>query len=161
MSLWTRILLGVSLTLNLFVIGAIIGVLILREQNLAGSAGHDPVMGAADGLTPAHRDAYRAMMVQTLVSVRPTLRDARIARRQAMMQIVAEPFDRAAADASLARAREDDAAARGRVEDAVLDFAVTLPPQERSVLVRGLARAALARWLAAHPGRRPPTPRDP
>jgi uncharacterized membrane protein len=161
MSVWTRVLLGVSLTLNLFVAGAVAGVLILRHRVLETAVDRDPVMAAADALAPAHRDAYRAMMRQTLLSVRPALRDARVARHAAMGQIAAEPIDRAGASGNLGRARADDAAARSQVEEAILEFAGRLPPAERAAYVQGLSRAALRRWLAAHPGGRPLAPQDP
>jgi uncharacterized membrane protein len=151
-----RVLLGVSLVLNLFVIGAVAGVFILRQQIIARGIEADPVMHAADALPPARRDAYRALMRTTLEGIRPGLRDARQIRHQAMLAIRAEPFDRAAASADLAHARADDAAARGEVEDAILTFAQSLPQDQRAVFVRGLGRSALTRWLASHPGQKPP-----
>ena len=160
MSVRMRVLLGVSLVLNLFVIGAIAGVFILRQQLVARGVEADPVMHAADALPPARRDAYRAMMRTMLEGIRPGLRDARQVRHQAMLAIRAEPFDRALASANLARARADDAAARAEVEGAILTFAQTLPRDQRAVFVRGLGRSALTRWLASHPGQRPPTPGD-
>jgi uncharacterized membrane protein len=151
-----RILLGVSLALNLFMIGAIAGVFILRQQIVARGVEADPVMHAADALPPARRDAYRALMRTTLEALRPGLRDARQVRRHAMAIMRAEPFDRAAANVDLAHARADDAAARGEVEEAILNFAQGLPQEQRAMFVRGLERSALTRWLATHPGRRPP-----
>ena len=150
-----KILLGVSLALNLFVIGAVAGVLLLRQQSLTRVERGDPVLSAADALPPARRDAYRAMMTTTLKSLAPTLRDARLVRRDAMARIRTEPFDRAAVSADLARGRADDAAARGQVEEAILNFAATLPPDQRAIFGKGLVRAALARWVASHPGHRP------
>jgi uncharacterized membrane protein len=114
------------------------------------------VLSAADTLPPAKRDAFRAMMSAKLSSLGPSLRDARLARHDAMARIRTEPFDRAAASADLARGRADDAAARGVVEEAILDFAATLPADQRALFGRGLVRAAVARWVASHPGHRPP-----
>lgn len=152
--LWVKILLGVSLVLNLFVIGAVAGVLIIRQQALARAG--DPLMSAADALTPDRREAFRAMIGPTLLSLRPQLRDARMARHDAVARFQAQPFDRAAASADFARARADDAAARGQVEDALLDFAAKLPPDQRAAFAKGLTRSAVARWIASHPGRAPP-----
>ncbi len=149
-----KVLLGVSLVLNLFMIGAVAGVLILRHQAQTRRGG-DPVFSAADGLPPAQRDAFRAMVAARLAAIRPNLHDARLARRDAMMRIAAVPFDRAAAGADLARGRADDAAARGQLEDGILDFAGALPPDQRAVLVKGLEHAALVRWIGSHPGARP------
>ncbi len=154
--LWVKILLGVSLVLNLFVIGAVAGVLVIGRQALARAGGGDPLMNAADALAPEQRAAFRAMIGPMLRSLRPDLRDARIARRDAMARFQVQPFDRAAASADFARARADDAAARGRVEEALLDFAAKLPPDQRAAFAKGLTRAAVARWIASHPGRAPP-----
>jgi uncharacterized membrane protein len=155
---WPKVLLAVSLVLNLFVIGAVIGVLVIRQHALAQAGAVDPVMSAANALPADKRDAFRAAMAARLQSLRPQLRDARIARRAAMARLQLEPFDRAAASADLARGRADDAAARGQVEEAILDFAATLPVDQRAALAKGLGRAALTRWIASHPGRRAPAP---
>jgi len=154
--IWVKILLGVSLVLNLFVIGAVAGVLIIRQQALARGGGGDPLMSAADALPPEQRGAFRAMIGPMLGSLRPDLRDARRARHDAMARFQVQPFDRAAASADFARARADDAAARGRVEEALLDFAAKLPPDRRAAFAKGLTRSAVARWIASHPGRTPP-----
>ena len=154
--LWVKVLLGVSLVLNVFVVGAVAGVLVIRQQVLARAGAGDPLMNAADALPPNQREAFRALIGPTLLSLRPGLRDARIARHDAMVRFRVQPFDRVAASADFARARADDAAARGRVEETLLDFAAKLPPDQRAVFARGLTRAAVARWIASHPGRAPP-----
>lgn len=153
---WVRVLLACSLVLNLFVVGAIIGVLLIRHQALARAGAGDPLMQAANALPSVERDAFRAMISARIQSIRPALRDARLSRRDAMARFQAEPFDKAAADADLARARGDDAAARAQIEAGILNFAATLPPAERAAFAKGLSRAALARWVAAHPERRSP-----
>ena len=152
---WGKVLLAVSLVLNLFVIGAIVGVLVLRQQALARAGSGDPVMRAADALPPAQRDAFRAMIGARIQALRPGLRDARLVRRDAMARLQAEPFDRAAASADLARGRMDDQNARAAVEEAILDFAAKLPPDQRAAFGKGLIRAGRARWIASHPGFRP------
>lgn len=154
--LWVKILLGVSLVLNLFLVGALVGVLVISLRAMASADGRDPLMSAADALTPDRREAFRAMIGPTLLSLRPQLRDARMARHDAVAHFQAQPFNRAAASADFARARADDATARGRVEEALLDFAAKLPPDQRAAFARGLTRAAVARWIASHPGRAPP-----
>ena len=149
-----KVLLAISLVLNLFVIGAVAGVLIMRQQLLARAASADPVMHAADALPQAQRDAFRTMIGAQIQALRPGLRDARLARRDAMARVQIEPFDRAAAGADLARARMDDQSARAAVEELILDFAAKLPPGQRAAFGKGLIRAGRARWIASHPGYR-------
>jgi uncharacterized membrane protein len=154
---WMKVLLAASLVLNLFFVGAVGGVMVIRHGAMVRAAAGDPLLTAADSLAPAQHNAFRAMIAGQLAAIRPQLRDARQARRQAVAQIEADPFDRAAAGANLARARADDAAARGQIEEAILSFAAQLPPTERLAFANGLRRAALARWLANHPGARQST----
>ena len=154
---WVNTLLAVSLVVNLFVAGAVVGVLVVRQQVLSHASG-DPLMDAANTLPAAERDAFRTMISTRIEALRPQLRDARLARREAMSRFQAQPFDRAATGAALARARADDLATRGQIEDVIVDFAAKLPPNERAGFAKGLSRAALARWLANHPGRKPPAP---
>jgi uncharacterized membrane protein len=149
---WGKVLLAVSLVLNLFVIGAVAGVLIMRQQLLARAASSDPVMRAADALPSPQREAFRAMIGVQIQALRPGLRDARLARRNAMARLQTEPFDRAGAGADLARARMDDQNARAAVEEAILNFAAQLPPDQRAAFGKGLVRAGRARWIASHPG---------
>jgi uncharacterized membrane protein len=106
-------------------------------------------------LPPAQRDAFRTMIGARIQTLRPGLRDARLARRDAMARLQAAPFDRAAASADLARGRTDDQNARAAVEEAILDFAAKLPPDQRAAFGKGLIRAGRARWIANHPGFRP------
>jgi uncharacterized membrane protein len=158
---WVKLLLAVSLALNLFIFGAAAAVFVLRQQVLAHAVARDPLVSAADALPAAQRDAFRAMIGARLQALRPGLRDAGLMRREAMIQLASEPFDRAVISADLARGRMDDQAARAQVEEAILDFAAKLPPDQRAVFAKGLIRAGRARWIASHPGRTPhpaPTP---
>jgi uncharacterized membrane protein len=152
---WVNILLAISLVVNLFIVGAVVGVLVVRQQVLSQTSG-DPLVDAANALPPAERAVFRATISARIESLRPQLRDARLARREAMSRFQTEPFDRTAASADLARARTDDQAVRGQIEEVILDFAAKLPPNQRADFAKGLSRAALARWIAAHPGRKPP-----
>ena len=153
---WVKILLAVSLVVNLFVVGAVAGVLVIRSRAQAQGDG-DPLLHAADALPAGRRVAYRPMLAATIGALRPDRRDARMARRQAITRFQAEPFDRAAVTRRLRAGPGRRRLRRGpKVEEAILDFAAKLPPDQRAAFARGLTRAAVARWVASHPGRTPP-----
>jgi len=159
------ILLGLSLVLNVFVVGAFVGVFFGQATGLArpGAPRPNPIMAAADRLNPVDRDSFRALMQDEVQREGPTALDARLARRQAGDLLRAPTFDRAAAAAALDRARSDDAQVRQAIENAMLDFAAKLDQRDRSTLADGLGRGS--RWLARHAGAAsgapPPAPQQP
>ena len=142
------ILLGLSLVLNVFVIGAVAGLFFGQTFGLptANPQRANPVMAAASQLNPVDRDTFRALMQDEVQREGPTALDARQARRQAAELMRAPTFDRTAAGVALDRARGDDMQVRQAVENAMLDFAAKLDQHDRTLLAEGLARAP--RWLA-------------
>jgi uncharacterized membrane protein len=158
------ILLGLSLVLNVFVIGAVVGLFFgpaIGAPPTPPQPRPNPMMAAADRLDPADRDVFRALMQDEVQRQGPTALDARLARRQAAELMRQPTFDRAAAGVALDRARADDATVRRAVEDAMLDFAARLDQRGRTTLADGLGRSPgwLARRAAASaqpPASRPP-----
>jgi|HubBroStandDraft_4_1064222.scaffolds.fasta_scaffold144824_2 uncharacterized membrane protein len=154
------ILLGLSLVLNVFVIGAFVGVFFGPAIGLppASAARPNPMMAAADRLDPTDRDVFRALMQDEVQREGPTALDARLARRQAAELLRQPNFDRAAAGAALDRARADDMQVRQAVENALLDFAARLDQRGRSTLSDGLGRAPgwLGRRAAGAASGQPP-----
>lgn len=135
-----------SAALNLFLIGAVIGGLVIARQTpsalAAQSANARPLWIAADRLPPAEREAYRAVLRAQAPSVAGQVRQARLIRRQAWETLSREPVDTAQVGRELASARALEMAARGGVEDKIIAFAATLSPAERAELADGLARSA-------------------
>jgi uncharacterized membrane protein len=132
-----KIALGVSIALNVFIVGGIVGAIYMHRT--ASPAG-PPLMRAGDGLSSQDRDAFRRMLETEIPVVRPLQDDARQARRQAMDALQQPTFDRVQVGALMARARADEDKARGVMEGAVLDFAAKLPADERASLVRSMRR---------------------
>lgn len=148
------IALVVSLVVNVFVIGAVAGVLLTHGAPpwAKSPPRPNPLMAAAANLDPADRDALRALMIDEVQRQAPTRIDAMMARRQAVALMRAPTFDRAAAGAALDRARADDMAVRQKLENTLLDFAAKLDARSRIALSDGMTRGAARRWMAAHPG---------
>jgi uncharacterized membrane protein len=149
-----KIALAASVVVNVFTIGAVGGLVYERLQPKAvRAAPGNLVVQAAAALTPAEQAAFRQMLRERMVQDRPLIRESRQARRRAMDQIGAPAFDQAAVNASLAQARADDTAVRTHIEEGVTAFAAGLSPAERAAFADGFRKAALARWIANHPGK--------
>lgn len=138
------ILLVGSLALNLFLLGAIVGGLVvgqrLRVHRAPPIAGGPMLWAAARELPPEHRAAYREVLRGKGGEARRELRDAREARAQAWSGLAKEPLDADAVRKQLAAARAQDSKARGALEDRIVAFAETLSAEDRARFVEGLAR---------------------
>jgi uncharacterized membrane protein len=134
----------VSLAVNLFVLGGLVGAILMGFMRPHGPP---PVSGpphlAAIGaeLAPAHREAWVTTVKQTAQSSGPKLRQAREYRRQAWQALVNDPVDPQAAIAALDQSRTLEFQARGEMDRAVVGFAATLPADERRKLGDALMRA--------------------
>lgn len=134
-----------SVALNLFVIGAVVGVVVLgdrvREAANGAERPRQPLWRAADTLPPEHQRAYRQLLRGEAGRVGGQMRQARQARREAWDDLGGEPLDGPAISRRLTEARALEMTARGGVEDRIVAFAATLPPAERAELARGLAHS--------------------
>jgi uncharacterized membrane protein len=139
--LWVRILFVVSLVLNVFLIGAAVGVFTLGAH-LARDRGHErgpppgPGAGgqlwrASQGLPPEQARAFRQALRREAIAMRPQAQANLQVRMEAWRTGTREPFDPAAVKAALARARAGDQAARARIEERLVDLAAALPADQR------------------------------
>jgi uncharacterized membrane protein len=140
----------ISVALNLFLIGAGAGAWILAQRlghvlPVAATAQRAPLWRAGDDLPPTHREAWRTFLREHALGVAPALRQSRSDRRAAWDMLLQPNVDVGAVKAELARSRTADSQARGQVEDAIVDFAATLPANERVTLLEGLRRVAPGR----------------
>jgi uncharacterized membrane protein len=138
----------VSVALNLFAIGAVVGGFVIAERlhgatlvRRPGMGQQQPLWAAADALPAAPRDAYRALLRDQALAVGMQVREARQARRRAWAGLMTEPFDASGTAKNLADARALEMQARGGVEQKIVEFAATLPANEREKLAQGLAHA--------------------
>lgn len=144
------IALFISLAVNLFAIGAMVGGLVIGvRMSSAMRSGPPPIFAAASALPEARQDAYRQALRGEARHVRRSLMRAGEARRQAWSAIADEPFDPAAVRQSLKDAQAIEAQARTRLENRVVDFAGDLSLEERGALAEALSRPPVRR----HEGR--------
>lgn len=138
------LLLVASLALNLFLVGTIVGGLVvgqrLRPEPPQRVRMGPPIWTAGRELSPEHRAAYREVLRGEDGAVRRELRAAREARADAWRGLADTSFDAEAVRRRLAEARAQDARARAALEERIVDFAVGLPPEERARFAEGLSR---------------------
>lgn len=131
-----------SLTLNVFVIGAVGGAAVMRhrvmEERARPTKMGNPLMRVAERLPQDVRARYVARMRQEGAVVWPRMKEARAARAEAAAALSAESYDPASVSAALDRARSAEAATRASLENAVVDFARDLKPEERAVIASAL-----------------------
>jgi uncharacterized membrane protein len=160
-----KVALGLSLALNLLLISGIVGAALTWTRIAARppqAQGRIPLRFAGDGLTPEHRQAFRAAIRGVNRGLIPTGQTARESRREAAALFVQPTFDTAAVLAALARARAADFSIRTQLETAVVGFAAGLPAQERESLADGLRRGGPLRQPVAPRGLAPrPSPQTP
>lgn len=137
------ILLVVSAALNLFLVGAVVGGLVVAARApaagaMAGPRG-GPLWTAGEALPPDQRRAFRRALRAEAPEARRRLQEARRLRREAWAELARPDFDRAAAEQALARARALELSTRTALESRLLTFAADLPPDQRRRLAEGLA----------------------
>lgn len=138
---WIKIVLAVSLAMNLAIAGVVAGAVLGR-----GERGDVPALRSL-GLGPVAlalpRDT-RAGLRDRLADEAPALREdrAELGRglRDLRAALMADPFDRARAEAALARSRLAATGLQERGHAALLDALERLPPDARAEVADRLAR---------------------
>lgn len=158
---WLAVALAISAALNLFLIGLMAGVFLLGDGARDGARRGPPLWRMGANLDETHRQAFQGQLRRAARGALPEVLEARAARRDAYDALSREPFDRAAAGQAFARARALDNASRSRVDEAVLDFAATLPSDQRAALAEGYRREGPRGHRRWREDRGPPTPPAP
>lgn len=136
-------MLFVSLAVNLFLVGALAGGLVVGqrfrgERPPMASRPVQPLWRAGDALPPDQAQAYRKALREEAPGMREAMRAARTARQDAWRAIGQDPFDPTVTKRRLAEIRAEEASARGQIDNNVVDFAASLSPADRAALARGL-----------------------
>jgi uncharacterized membrane protein len=135
-----KIALAVSLALNLFVIGAVVGSagmqarLTKKAPETSTRGNTSALIRAAEVLPEDKRAQYHARLKAEGESAQADFKAARAARVRASALIAAPDYDQPRISALLAEARTHDVRARARFETAVIEFAAGLTPEERKAL---------------------------
>lgn len=137
-----KVALAVSVAVNIFVVGAVAGGLIMGVRSFDGRSHRDrpPVIQMIQSLDEADRIAAEQTLHETGLAARQDFNAARGYRSEAITLAGAEAFDRAAVEAALTQARQAEGAGRDRLETALLDLMERLDQADRQRLAPGLAR---------------------
>jgi uncharacterized membrane protein len=136
-----RIVLVVSVILNLFLAGALVaGIISVRSGGRMINAGSLRIAGAE--LPRAERRPFRMALREARRSMRPALIEARAARIEAAALLRRPTIDQPAVVAALDRARSAEVAVRAAVERRAVAYAATLPPADRAKLADAMQRRA-------------------
>jgi uncharacterized membrane protein len=145
MSKGWKIAIGVSLALNLFLIGSLVGVMVIGlrafgDRDDAQRARRPGIGAAFQALPDDRRQAFREVMRAQALAAGPDFRAAAQARREAMQAMSAPAYDAAAVSAALQRAREADGRARARIDATLAERLSQFSPSERQLFARGMMR---------------------
>ncbi len=151
MKRWSTILLVASVVLNIFLLGAIAGSLWRWTHGQGPGLRASWQARAADALPAEQADALRRAVRGVARDNLDLVREGGTARAEAARLFVQPHFDAAAVLGQLDKARAADGALRGRLEGAVVDFAATLPPDQREALARALRTGPLRQRRAPPP----------
>jgi uncharacterized membrane protein len=138
----------VSLALNVFVVGAFVGVHLAGREQHRGPPElrpRSPVAAAVRTLTPEQQAAWRAQMPEFTQTFGPKVREARRLSRETFRSFEDDPFDGAAKLAALKQARALEQESRAEMDRRLVAFAATLPPADRAKFGEALARPAAGR----------------
>jgi uncharacterized membrane protein len=140
---WSTILLIVSLVTNIFLIGAIAGGVWRWTHNPAIGLRGAWRIRAAEALPDAQADAFRAAIQTTVRANIAVAHQGRAARAEAARLFVQPQFDTNAVNIRLDQARAADMAMRTQLEHRVVQFASTLPQDQRAKLAEALKAGPL------------------
>ncbi len=137
------IALGVSLVVNVFVVGAIVGAIgmnhrITEKRAQPRQFAGNPILRVSERLPKDVGERYLAAMRAQGEGSRAKMAEMRQARGDAMRALSAPDYDAKAAADALARARTAEGEMRAALETTVVEFAKDLPQDQRAVIAQSL-----------------------
>lgn len=133
-----KIALAVSLVLNVFILGAAVGAWFWRSTPVPQQQDQS-LAAAGQALDTDERQAFRDTLAKARHDAQPDSKAAHDARDKLAQLLHQTELDRNAIDAALDMTRTADVKVRARIEAAVIDFAESLDPKDRAILIGGLA----------------------
>ncbi|RAK56706.1 periplasmic heavy metal sensor [Phenylobacterium deserti] len=136
------IALFVSLTVNVFVVGALAGAALtnLRPPPPERSRGGGPMGPAVAALSPGAQEEWRSALRDGQPGVAARFREARMIRRAAWARLGADQVDTQAVLKELERARAIDGETRAELDRRIVSFAAGLTPEDRKRFAQALAQ---------------------
>lgn len=141
-----KILLGVSLALNLFAVAGGVALYttrakVDRQVEAQAKPGRGvSVMTMTESLAPAERDRVRAALRTAARAAKPDFEAARAARREAVARAAAPDYDPVAVQSLMEQSRLAEMRGRARLESDALTILGTMSPADRAAMAPMLAR---------------------
>lgn len=135
----SKIALAISLTVNVFLLGAAAGAWFWEASPLPSQQPNQGLAAVGRALDPDKRQAFRDVLAKARQDAQADSKAARDAREKLAQLLNEADFDRSSIDATLDMTRAADTRVRARIEAAIIDFAQTLDPKSRAILIDGLA----------------------
>lgn len=134
----------VSLALNVFVGGAFVGAYLAKAKEpppaAAGLRARSPLIQAVRALPPESQAAWREGGRDFARTHAPKTREARRLARETLRHFGDEPFDKDATLAALQKARAAEHENRLAMDRRIVEFAATLPQEQRAAFGEALAK---------------------
>lgn len=135
---WRSILLIVSLALNLFLVGILVGGRVAEwrapASPTAAALGPGAVSQLLSALPASARSEARRMFTERRPEIRRHFRALRTARLEAMRTLRAEPFDRQAFAEAMETVRERTLALQAAVQQVLIDLSGEVDAETRARL---------------------------
>ena len=151
----TTILLVASLVVNVFLIGLVGGTVWhwTHDRGMGFRGGWR--MRVAESLPQPQRQLLRQTIHDTVRQALPRLRESGAARAEAARLFVQPQFDANAINARLDQARASDMQLRTDLEHRIVQFAATLPQDQRKKMAEALKQGPFRQGPPHPPGQRP------
>ena len=142
---WVWVLLAASLAVNLLIVGAIAGHILLGgpERHFAGRGG-PPIMAAIRQLMREMPGDRRKIVREIIKKHRPAIKPLRAARRKARSaaekELTAQPFDKAKFESALRAVHDAKIKLRKTATPMLLEIIEVLTPQEREKFLKAVKK---------------------
>ncbi len=155
-----KVLIGLSLVLNLFLFAAICGAAYVIHRHMHdfrhGPGGLAAIWADTRGLPPESHAHIAAVVKAAALTGEPDLAKARDIRNQAAALAATQPYDAAKVTALSDEARGYENEARAKVENSLIQGMSALTPTERQIVANHILRASFRfRYFTMKPGQGP------
>jgi len=137
-----KIGLALSLVLNIFLLAAVGGAILMRHKLMENGRADRPnsIISLSKDMPPQSRKAMRRVLREAVSATMPDLKAAHDARIAAADSLAAAKPDRALIDSNLQKAREAEMRARAGMETAAVSYALTVNPDDRALIAESFRR---------------------
>ncbi|MFT3996635.1 MAG: periplasmic heavy metal sensor [Asticcacaulis sp.] len=134
--------LAVSVALNVFLLGSLIGVGLIAQKHLKPSFDRSgpALLHMTEGLSPANQEKARQILTDAALAGEADMEQSRHFRKAASDLMLAPAPDPVAIQAEITKARRAEASAKDKIETAVVSLLLELPPAERTKVAEPLLK---------------------